>query len=235
MSADVFTTLSQSAGVTLGPGGGVIDVREPGETLVLQDVGVQSTDPLNAGYNKRKTVVHDITGPGDLTKSGPGALRLYANAGALDASDAPAPIANSFAGRTRVTGGTLQINGDGALGPAPAAVVHDQLFIEGAALQTYGPTNLAASRGVTVGPGGAAFDTPHALAINGAIAGSGTLTKTGGSSLALNARTPRCWARSASLRARPILMPTGPPARAASAFRRRVPSPSARNPRPASR
>lgn len=90
--------------------------------------------------------------------------------------------ANTYSGGTIVEDGVLQIASDTNLGAASGG-----LAIDGATLRTTG--NITTGRAVTIGAGGATFDTAQdtALTIQSAVAGTGGLTKAGTGDLILNA------------------------------------------------
>src|SRR5207253_642725 len=101
-----------------------------------------------------------------LTKSGAGTLTL--------------DTGNTYAGKTSVTGGTLSINADDALGAAPGAAVADQLSLSGGGtLSVTANTTLIANRGITVGAGDGTISaaTLTTTTINGDVAlGGNALT-----------------------------------------------------------
>lgn len=156
VSAD--TVLADSRGLWLGAGGGTLQV-DAGATLRL-------TGPLDG--------VAAVPGSaaGRLRKTGDGLLQL-------DGAD------KAYTGATQVLGGTLALARDGQLGAAPAAVVADQLLLDGGSLQWLGDGALDARRGLALGAAGGTLDIGASLALtlNAALAdagaGSGRLAKTG--------------------------------------------------------
>ncbi|MBN8421692.1 MAG: autotransporter-associated beta strand repeat-containing protein [Verrucomicrobia bacterium] len=97
--------------------------------------------------------------------------------------------ANTFTGKTSVTGGILSISADNNLGAAPASYVADQLTLDGGTLQSTATLVIASTRGITVGTGGGTFDTAvgTTTTINSVIVGSGTIVKTGAGTLIFTA------------------------------------------------
>ncbi|HPD14476.1 MAG TPA: autotransporter-associated beta strand repeat-containing protein [Planctomycetota bacterium] len=129
---------------------------------------------LTAGGNNADTLfTGQITGTGALVKTGSGALYLTG--------------ANSYAGGTTLAGGTLGINGDAALGAVPAAPTTNLTFAGDSTLRTTAALALNANRHILINSGvTATFDTNgFDVAIGGAVAGQGGLTKTGLGSLSL--------------------------------------------------
>lgn len=131
-----------------------------------------------------------LSGMDVLTKTGPGTLGLSA--------------VNAFTGRFVVNQGFLGINSDDALGVVPAAFRPDSITLDtGGALvsgvnfrgtsshDNAGTVTLDANRGITLGAGGGTirvgFGSSGTLIVNGVISGAGSLTKTDGGTLVLNA------------------------------------------------
>jgi autotransporter-associated beta strand protein len=111
-----------------------------------------------------------------LVKTGPATLVL-SNSG------------NTYSGGTVITGGTLSVNGDGALGATTGGIA-----INGGALSASTGFTLSATRGITLGPtggtGSGTIDVANGtLVYDGTIAnasgGTGTLVVTGSGTLRL--------------------------------------------------
>lgn len=100
--------------------------------------------------------------------------------------------ANTFTGKTTVSGGTLSISAANGLGTAPGGFVADQLTLNGGTLQATANVNLSANQGVTLGSSGGAFDVASGqqltMAAAQVVTGPGSLTKTGAGTLQLNAQ-----------------------------------------------
>lgn len=92
--------------------------------------------------------------------------------------------ANTFTGRTTITGGVLSIDADSRLGAAPGSPVANHLEINGGTLRiTSGNQTISANRGITIGASGAGFDTSgvssttnNNVTLAGIITGTGNLT-----------------------------------------------------------
>jgi len=110
---------------------------------------------------------------GSLTKIGNGTLTLSGT--------------NTFAGKTIVSGGTLSVGADNNLGANPAALVADQLTLNGGTLLVTKTFSTAANRGVTIGASGGTVNVASGVGFNltTPLAGSGLFTKTGAGALAL--------------------------------------------------
>lgn len=165
-SASTFTLASGATaqrGLTLGSGGGTIEVTDPLEIVFLQ---VDNATARNI-----------VSGSGDLRKTGDGFLRLGPG--------------NTYTGKTIVLGGALQIQLDDTLGQAPGGYVDDQLQIgNGAMLQSSNTGSLSPNRGIKLLAGGALVNTSTGnFQFNAPVIGVGGLTKvgSGASILQLNA------------------------------------------------
>ncbi|WP_438481951.1 autotransporter-associated beta strand repeat-containing protein [Oleiharenicola lentus] len=115
-----------------------------------------------------------ISGSGGVTVRGPGRLILTAE--------------NTYAGGTTVTGGTLRLIADSALGAVPVTFDADNLILDGGALSTDLITSLASTRGLTIGSQGGTITSSN-FSINTPIGGTGTLTATGELHLGLDTST----------------------------------------------
>ncbi len=104
-----------------------------------------------------------------------------------------------FTGKWVVTGGNLSINSDAALGAVPAAPVADAITLNGGSLTNMSlasgtgfgaghDLDLHANRGITIGAGGGNIRIGYGrtVTINGAITGSGSLSRSDGGTLILN-------------------------------------------------
>jgi autotransporter-associated beta strand protein len=151
------TTINARRGLTLGAGGGVIDVVSPYEILLWQFA--QGTEVGGV----------TISGDGGLTKKGAGILRLGAG--------------NTYKGKTVVLESALQFTNDTALGEAPATFVADHLTIDnGAMIESNGSGWIAQTRGVRIGAGGAVVSTKSGnYTFNSVVSGPGTITRYGNS------------------------------------------------------
>ncbi len=141
------TTLNANRGVNIAGAGATIEVTNAAATLTL----------TSAVGNAQ------LTGTGLLTKSGAGRMTLN-NSG------------TGFAGKYRVTGGSLNIVGDTRLGPVPTQLVADYLTLDGGGVRNAASLTfaIAANRGVVLGAGGGTFYEPlgFAMTVAGVIAGT---------------------------------------------------------------
>lgn len=96
--------------------------------------------------------------------------------------------ANTYTGKTTVSGGTLSINADNRLGAAPGSNVADQLILNGGTLASSATFTLGGTRGTQLGAGGGTIQTASGTTLTmwSPISGSGSLTKTGSGTLLLN-------------------------------------------------
>jgi autotransporter-associated beta strand protein len=144
--------LNNTRGIAIGPNGGTIEVP------AMASIGGLSTGSGGSAATS-------FTGSGILTKTGTGRFTLNVSQ-------------NAFTGKYRILGGLLNIPGDGRLGPVPAAVVPDYLYMDGGGLRIAitSPVALSANRGITLGPGGGKLIQPGAgtntLTVNSVIAGT---------------------------------------------------------------
>ncbi len=145
-------------------------------------------DTVNGALNLNGT----ISGSGLITKSG-------GVAGGGGAQNAVITGNNeNFTGKWLVTGGNLSINSDAALGAVPESFVADAITLDGGSLANMSNANgtgfsaghslsLHANRGITLGTGGGNIRIGYGqtVTINGAISGSGGLSRTDGGTLVL--------------------------------------------------
>ena len=89
--------------------------------------------------------------------------------------------ANTYTGKTTISGGALSISADDNLGTAPGGPVGDQLTLDGGTLRITADATLAANRGITIGSGGGTIETAAATitTVSSVFTGGGVLTKTG--------------------------------------------------------
>lgn len=132
---------------------------------------ISFTNDLGNDYLLVSSTGNAIGGTATLDKSGTGTAII----------EGP----NTFTGKTTITGGTLAIRSDSALGAVPTDLVADQLTIDGGTLklQPAAPAGvaLAGNRGITIGSGGATLDTTaltssFSATISGDVSGSSLLT-----------------------------------------------------------
>lgn len=166
-------------GATIGAGGGTIEVSEAKEIVLWQR------------NNLEVTGASLVNGSGTLFKTGPGFLRLGVGN-------------NSFTGKMVILGGNLQFQTDQAvgagigncLGPAPVALVPDQLTLDGGMIQSNGSGVIAATRGITIGANGGSINNAGFWTFNNPFFGSGAMNIIQGNALA--GRTARFVASSNS-------------------------------------
>jgi autotransporter-associated beta strand protein len=153
-----FTIDDSNRGITLGASGGTFSVDSE-KTLEVKKI---------------------IAGTGNLTKTGPGMLKL-------------STATSTYTGKTIVSEGALSINNESRLGNSPVTTTADQLTIQnGATLNFFGNTTIDdANRGVTLGTGGGiiSVDESTSCEIKRPIAGTGSLTKVGLGELKLSTVT----------------------------------------------
>jgi len=97
--------------------------------------------------------------------------------------------ANTYTGKTSVTGGVLSISADNNLGAAPGSNVDDHLTLDGGTLQTTATMTITSTRRITIGASGGTFDTAATTTaiINSVILGGGPITKIGAGTLVFTA------------------------------------------------
>jgi fibronectin-binding autotransporter adhesin len=166
-----------SGGVTLNAGGlvlgndqalgtGTLTVGGPASLSGTGPLALANHITLNADLNTLGddplTLDGDIDGAGRLFKLNLKVLALNGN--------------NTYTGGTTVSGGTLVVGSDTALGTG-------DLAIDGATLQA--GTNVTLPNAVSVGGNGVTVDGGSDLALNGALSGTGAITKEGTGTLTL--------------------------------------------------
>ena len=128
---------------------------------------------------EKLTVDGIITGSSNLRIEGPGAADLNS--------------INTYTGSTTVTdGATLNISTDLNLGAVPGSPTPGHLLLDDGTIELDGSFTLDSNRGVSLGAGGGTIDaiSGRDLTIDGIVAGSGSLTKSGSGDLTLaNANT----------------------------------------------
>lgn len=143
------------------------------QNLVLENAEGYAV-ALEVGHNDSSTTFSGvISGEGSLAKYGSGTLALAG--------------ANTYTGPTTILAGTLSIAADSALGSAPGSAAPDHLTLYGGTFATTADLTLHANRGVTLSTANASIATAAdtTLQIDGIIAGTGGLTKTGSGTLVL--------------------------------------------------
>jgi len=173
--------IPDSSALTISAGG--LDLATFSETIAALTVtgGTISNGTLTATDYQLQggTVSAVLAGSAGVTKTGSGTAILSG--------------ANTFTGKTTVSGGQLTLNaagGDVALGAAPGSPVADQLTLNGGALSigTAASFTLNANRGVTLGSSGGTISLTSGstiLTVAGNITGPGGLTKAGQNNLTL--------------------------------------------------
>jgi len=139
---------SQNRTVNLGASNRTLTISSGGILSSLRNHGI-TNGILTSGGNElvftvtsnQLQVTSSIQGAGmAVTKGGVGLLIVDGT--------------NTYTGRTYLNNGTVRITRDNNLGTAPAALVTDQLQINGGTLQLANTMTLSANRGVSIGPAG---------------------------------------------------------------------------------
>lgn len=133
----------------------------------LQLVGAKATvrvgDGTDAGASFTATIASQISGTSELVKSDLGTLVLSGD--------------NSYSGGTAITGGTLQVAADSALGTAAGG-----LTFNGGTLHT--TADMTSDRSITLtGDGTVLTEAATTFKWNGLLSGTGALTKDGAGTL----------------------------------------------------
>ncbi|MSU59004.1 MAG: hypothetical protein EXS35_12705 [Pedosphaera sp.] len=184
-AANVWNTHNGTSGATNWINGGSPDAFFTTDSVLFDDTG-SNTPPiaLTGGLQAASITVAaaqnytfagsgQLSGNGPLTNAGPGTLSIVTS--------------NNFSGKTFLTGGTLSITNESALGANPSTLTADQLTFDGGTLTV--PATVAftrMNRGITVAAGGGTLNLgAGTLNLTNRIAGTGTLTKSGAGNLTL--------------------------------------------------
>ena len=133
--------------------------------------------PLGGTFNHNAytlNIANVITGAGSLSKTGNGGVILTG--------------ANTYTGRTIITGGTIRVDSEERLGATPAELVADQITLNGGNLIFTANYALAPSnRGITLGASGGMLgaDAGLTLTVTKDLVGSGNLTKGGSGTMVM--------------------------------------------------
>jgi autotransporter-associated beta strand protein len=140
------TFMNGNRGIALGAGGGTISVPAPGVALLY--------------------TTGQITGTGNLTKTGAGTFR----------NTTPSSI--TFP-KLIVNGGLYQAAADSIFGAVPGSFTADAITLNGGGISVNAGFIFNVNRGITLGAGGGSIDGASSAVISAIITGSGALTKTG--------------------------------------------------------
>jgi fibronectin-binding autotransporter adhesin len=159
----------QALGMQFATGGYMVQ----GDGIELVDdstqAGLQSVirvgDGTAAGAGYVATIASALSGSTQLVKTDLGTLVLSGT--------------NTYTAGTAINGGTLEISADANLGIAGGA-----LSLNGGTLRN--TAAVTSARAVTLNAGGGTFETLDMLALNGAVGGTGALTKIGAGTLVLS-------------------------------------------------
>ncbi len=120
------------------------DSNSSGRTTIAVDAA--GANPLQTIFNNSSSgpdPTYTISGPGALG----GVLLSMTGTGTAILNNPT----NGILGQTSISNGSLEITGDGSLGPAPVTAIANQLVINGGQLMTLAGTTLATTRGIQVG------------------------------------------------------------------------------------
>ncbi len=157
---------------TIGSLAGSGTVTNTFSTPCTLTIGTDGTSTAFSG------AIADGAGTLALVKVGSGTLMLSGS--------------NGYSGGTTISGGTLNINADAALGTAPASPAANITFSGNGALQAGAATVLlSANRNIAINGGiTATIDTQsNMMTIPGAVTGAGSLAKAGAGTLTLTGST----------------------------------------------
>lgn len=167
----VIRYAGDATGIT---GGSTNTATAPGEAITT--FAANGTFGIDLNARLGATLTSAVTGTGDFTFAGPGRLTLAA--------------ANTFAGNTRVTLGTLRLGHVDALQNATldlnAADAGSVVFAVGGD-NTYALAGLTGTRNLSLGGNTLAVSVANANGYSGVLDGAGGLTKNGSGTLTLSA------------------------------------------------
>ena len=192
------TLTINSVGVTLGNNtAGAITLVTNNPQVWNADFGFGTTSDLNmgtgaislgtaAGTSRTVTVTNSQLTLGGVISNGTTANALVkSGAGVLTLTGA-----NAYTGGTTITGGTLRIETDAALGATPGAFSATNISLSGGGIlkNNSASLTLGANRGITLGTGGGGIEVRGGttLTVPGAIAGTTGITKADTGTLALS-------------------------------------------------
>ncbi len=199
------TTITVDTGITVGHLQLIDANGNAGWTIAGSNTLTLQGDPGGVSMVNVASGTHNISAPVSLANNvnvyGGGSLNISGNisgTGALSYQGANGSLysggslaltgANSYNGGTTVSGGTLRVNADAALGAVPTAPATSLTFAGNSTLQAgAGAVNLGATRNIQVNSGATAtIDTQtNSMTIGGAISGGGSLRKIGNGALTL--------------------------------------------------
>jgi fibronectin-binding autotransporter adhesin len=150
-------------GITLGPGGGMLNSGTTNSTLTLNG---------------------PISGGGLLRISGTGGFVLTSNDSSRTGGTVIGSEFSATGPLTASTPGSLTIFGDGALGAVPATPEPGNVRLgtataSGTLTISNNDTVIASTRGIDVGAGGGTLSSTRLVTYGGVLAGAGAFTKTG--------------------------------------------------------
>lgn len=120
------------------------------QAVVINGPQFPSSLMVNSSFDYTFTngTLGSISGPTGLIKSGTGTLLMS--------------LSNAYTGGTTITGGTLAITSDTALGAVPNAFQSGSIMLNGGALRLDGAFQLNGNRGLMLGAAGGTLDTATA-------------------------------------------------------------------------
>jgi fibronectin-binding autotransporter adhesin len=156
---------------TIQYGNGTLTTGFPGSGDIVNNGSIV----FNKANTTPATLIHNISGTGSFTQAGPGELDLTTSV-------------STFTGDVNITGGTLGVTAMSNLGAAANINISNGATLK--FLAAIDPTTDTTPRNITVGTGGAAFDTNSlAVSLGGSFGGSTaeTITKKGAGTMTLGA------------------------------------------------